>query len=409
MHARAGPHGRWAAAVLLALAVLPQPAAARDFPIPEGSAPFRAVGAPSVRPATADMGTFDCDRLRVRITLDNTRSTRAVRFGYSATFVRPLRAPYSGGDNRVDVDVAAGAARLVELPVRDDARTNVTVSLPDGRQANWESSCGNAPRVIFGPSDCAALRMGVLLDNGSSPTPTRFRWALSDPAGRVATNVVKVAAGAVAKADVPIVANSWTAVDMSVDGRGTVANLNRQACGSMVLDPRAVFGMVDCDDVSAPVILDNSRTTARVRFHLPGQDVVLGPGQTRSLRVHLPIRERLAVRVDDVLARGRSVERAVVSTAHCAGAPPQPRTPAAAGRTGPGAVAAPGGAQADTAATTGPAAKDSRPPLVLGFGMLAALVALGLVLTLRRRRVPATPTNPHFTQLGRSGHRPAGL
>ena len=103
MHARAGPHGRWAAAVLLALAVSPQPAAARDFPIPEGSARFRAAGAHSVRPATADMGTFDCDRLRVKITLDNTHSTRAVRFGYSATFVRPLRAPYSGGDDPVDV------------------------------------------------------------------------------------------------------------------------------------------------------------------------------------------------------------------------------------------------------------------------------------------------------------------
>src|SRR6478736_1676533 len=186
-------------------------------------------------------------------------------------------------------------------------------------------------------------------------------------AGRVATNVVKVAAGAVTKADVPVVANSWTAVDVSVDGRGTVADLTRQACGSMVLDPRAVFGVVDCDDVSAPVILDNSRTTARVRFHLPGQDVVLGPGQARSLRVHLPIRERLAVRVDDVLARGRPVERAVVSTARCAGAPTQPRTQAAGGGAGPGAAAAPGGAQAGTAGTTGPAAKDSRPPVVLGF------------------------------------------
>lgn len=375
--------------MLLALAVSPQPAAARDFPIPESSARFRAAGAPSVPSATADMSSFDCDRLRVRITLDNTRSTRAVRFDYSATFVRPLRAPYSGRDDRVDVDVAAGATRLIDLPVRDDARTNVTVGLPDGRQANWESSCGNAPRVIFGPSDCAALRMGVLLDNGTSPTPTRFRWALSDPAGRVATNVVTVAAGAVTRADVPTLANSWTAVVVSVDGRGTVADLNRQACGSMVLDPRAVFGAVDCDDVSAPVILDNSRTTARTRFHLPGQDVVLGPGQTRSLRVHLPIRERLAVWVDDVLARGRPVEQAVVSTARCAAVPAQPRAPAAEGGTEPGAVAAPFGAQADTAGTTGPAEKDSRSPVLIGIGLLAALVAVGLVLTLRRRRGPA--------------------
>ena len=358
------------------------------LPDPRGLGAVPCCGAPSVRSATAYMSTFDCDRLRVRITLDNTRSTRAVRFGYSATFVRPLRSPYSGGDRRVDVDVAAGAAQPVELPLRDDARTNVTVSLPDGRQAKWESSCGNAPRVIFGPSDCAALRMGVLLDNGTSPTPTRFRWALSDPAGRVATNVVKVAAGAVTRADVPIVANSWTAVDVSVDGRGTVANLNRQACGSMVLDPRAVFGAVDCDDVSAPVILDNSRTTARMRFHLPGEDVVLGPGQTRSLRVHLPIRERLAVRVDDVLARGRSVEHAVVSTAHCAGA----GAAAHSGRRGwdrpggrRGSRRGPGGHRRHDRTSREGLETTGRPRLRAACGA----GGLGLVVTLRRRRVPA--------------------
>ena len=103
-------------------------------------------------------------------------------------------------------------------------------------------------------------------------------------------------------------------------GRGSVATLNRQACGWVVLDPRAGFGVVDCQDVSVPVILDNSRTTTRLRFHLPGDDVVLGPGESRSLRLHLPIRELLAVTVDGVLPRGRSAVRAVTSTAHCAAA-----------------------------------------------------------------------------------------
>ncbi len=291
---------------LLALA---PPASAADYPVPGGSVPAAAGGAPaasSAMAAMADLGTFDCGRMRVGIRLDNTTSTRAVRFSYSTAWARPLHAPYSGQDGRVDVDVPAGATRTVELPVRNDARTTVTVRLPDGRDANWQSSCGNAPGAIFGPSDCTALRLGVLLDNRTSRTPTRFRWALDDPAGLVATRTVRVDAGTVAHVDVPIVADGWTAVEVSVEGRGTVARLNRQACGSVVLDPRAVFGVVDCRDVSVPVLLDNARSSARLRFHLPGDDVVLAPGETRSLRLHVPIRELLAVTVDDGLPRGRS-------------------------------------------------------------------------------------------------------
>ncbi|MFL6167633.1 MAG: hypothetical protein ACJ710_15240 [Ornithinibacter sp.] len=391
MHAGARQGARaacWAVLACLLLALLPS-ARASDYPIPESSTRPLAVDVATGRSAFAELGTFDCDRLRVGIRLDNTGSTRAVRFGYTAAFVRPLHAPYSGQDARVDVDVAAGATRTVELPVRNDARTTVTVHLPGGRDANWQSTCGNAPGAIFGPSDCATLRMGVLLDNRTSRTATRFRWSLGDPTGLVATKTVEVDAGAVAPVDVPIVANGWTAVEVSVEGRGTVARLNRQACGWVVLDPRAVFGVVDCRDVSVPVLLDNARSSTRLRFHLPGDDVVLDPGQTRSLRLHVPIRELLAVTVDDVLPRGRSVVRAVTSTAHCAATPVDsgaavPTADPAAAPGGPAAVAAAGAVAASRGER---AAADATPASVtaVGVGVLVVLVALALLVVMRRR------------------------
>jgi hypothetical protein len=388
--ARRGRAACWAVLACLLLALVP-PASASDHPVPDSAGVLRAAVAPSAMTALAELGTFDCQRLRVAIRLDNSASSRAVRFGYTAGFVRPLRAPYSGQDRRVDVDVAAGATRVVELPVRNDARTTVTVHLPDGRDANWQSSCGNAPGAIFGPSDCTALRLAVLLDNRTSRASTRFRWVLDDPAGLVATDSVDVDAGAVAHVDVPIVADSWAAVEVSVDGRGTVARLNRQACGWVVLDPRAVFGVVDCHDVSVPVLLDNARSSSRLRFHVPGDDVVLGPGETRSLRLHVPIRELLAVTVDDVLPRGRSVVRAVTSTAHCAALPAQ----AGAATTGDPARA-PEGSEAAlaTAGRGGPVVNEGHAAAagsatasatVVGARVLIVLAALALLVVMRRR------------------------
>jgi hypothetical protein len=231
----------------------------------------------------------------------------------------------------------------------------------------------------------------VLLDNRTSRTPTRFRWALDDFAGLVATRTVEVDAGAVAKVDVPIVADGWTAVEVSVEGRGTVARLNRQACGWVMLDPRAVFGVVDCRDVSVPVLLDNARSSTRLRFHLPGDDVVLGPGETRSLRLHVPIRELLAVTVDDVLPRGRSVVRAVTSTAHCAALAAGSGAPTADGRSAPpagAAAVAAAGRGGPVVVTGGDAASAGSAPAsgtVIGARVLIVLVALSLLVVARRR------------------------
>ena len=393
MHAGARRRARAACWVVLGcvLLTLVPPATAADYPIPESSMRPLTAGAPTVGRASAELGTFDCDRLQVGITLDNTGSTRTARYGYSTAFLRPLRAPYAGEDDRVDIDVAPGKTRLVKLPVRDNARTTVVVLLPDGRQATWEGTCGNAPGAIFGPSDCAALRLGVMLDNRTSRTPTRYRWAVGDPAGLLATEAVEVDAGVVTHVDVPLVADSWTSVEVSVEGRGRVATLNRQACGWIVLDPRAGFGVVDCQDVSVPVILDNSRTTTRLRFHLPGDDVVLGPGESRSLRLHLPIRELLAVTVDGVLPRGRPAVRAVTSTAHCAAAAVDASAsgavatadPAAA-RGGPAVAAAAG----PVAASGGEPAADVAAPAsgaVVGARVLIVLAALALLVVMRRR------------------------
>ena len=371
-------------------------------------------GTPAVIAPTAAIGAFDCARLQVELRLDNTRSTAAVTYGYSAAFRSPLKPPYHGGDARVDVKVAGGASRVVVLPVRDDARTDVTVHLPDGGHVVSQGSCGDAPGATFGLARCETLRLPVTLDNSTSRMPTRYRWAVADPAGPLRSQSVEVDAGDVVGVDVPLVPDGWTDVLVTVDGGGPVASSERQACGRVVLDPRASFGVVDCADVSAPVLLDNSRTTARLRFTLPGQAVVVGPGETRSLRLHLPVSERVAVTVDDVLADGEPTERAVTSTARCAAAPSSEDgtsagpgaahdagaaareeaaagTAAAAPEAAAGAAATPRKAAAGTAdasgaadgpdlAATGPAAGP-----VVGATVLLLAVGLGLIVSRRRR------------------------
>jgi hypothetical protein len=358
-----------------------------------------ATGASAVVAPTAAIGAFDCERLQVEIRLDNSRSTGAVTYGYSAAFRSPLHAPYRGADARVDVEVAAGRSTVVVLPVRDDARTDVTVHLPDGGHVFSQGSCGNAPGATFGLSRCDALRLRLTLDNSTSRMPTRYRWAVADPAGPVRSETVDVDAGDVVGVDLALVPDSWTDVVVTVDGRGPVASSDRQACGRVVLDPRASFGAVDCTDVSAPVLLDNSRTTARLRFTLPGRSVVLGAGETRALRLHLPLSERVVVTVDDVLADGASAERAVTSTARCAEAPPSPdagtaaREEAAAGAVAPDlravapdAVAPDRGARVpDAVASDAVAATGSTPWLAIGTCALLLAGGLGLLVSRHRR------------------------
>jgi hypothetical protein len=304
-------------AVVSLVTVVPLAAVARA-PAPALSTPASSTaGAPS-----ATIGGFDCDRLQVVLTLDNSRSAGGVTYGYGASFQRPLRAPYSGADATTRVEVAAGGTRSVVVPVRDDARTVVTVHLPDGGHVVSTDTCGQAPAAAFARPDCESLRIPVVLDNSRTSRLTRYRWTLRDSAGPVRTATVEVAAGQVTRVGVPLIEGGSSRVAVTVDGKGLVGSSDWRSCGVVVLDPRASFGPVDCSDVSAPVVLDNSRTTSRVRFHVTGQgDVVLDAGGTRVLGVHLPIADRVTVAAEGLVVPGATTHLAAASTATCAATP----------------------------------------------------------------------------------------
>jgi len=313
---------------------------------------------------TASIGPFDCERLTVDLALDNSRSTQGVTFRYTASYQSPLFPPYRGKDGPTGVDVAAGESTVVVLRVRDDARTLVTVRLPGSEHVFSQGTCGDAPGAVFARSDCEASRLGLHLDNTNSRA-TRYLWVERDAAGQVASGSVEVAARAVADIDVPLVDGARVRIDVTVGDTTLVATSEWRACGQFLLSPRASFGVVDCADVSAPVILDNSRTTARLRFHLPAHpDVVLGAGETRALRLHLPIAERLRVYADEVPADGSPIDLAVVSTARCAAATSDPNT-----------VPAPIGEATDADPASGSA------PLVPIIGVAALILATALVLS----------------------------
>ena len=292
-------------------------AVAAQVPVTATAAVSAVVGTP-----TATVGAFDCERLEVEVVLDNSRSTEGTTFGYGASFQRPLTAPYAGVDATTRVRVAAGAVKVVVVPVRDDARTVVIAYLPDGGHVVSTGACGQAPSAVFGLADCDVLTRSLTLDNSSTARPTRYRWTLSDPAGPLRTATVDVDAGLVTEVDVPLVEGSTSTVAVEVEGKGLVAGSDPRSCGTVVQDPRARFGQVDCGNVSAPVLLDNSRTTHRVRFHVPGRgDVVLAAGETRGFGLHLPIAERLSLGTRGTPVAGASTELAVASTARCADVP----------------------------------------------------------------------------------------
>ena len=390
MHGQAPHVALLSVLALLVLALVPLPAHAAGDP----AARTTRDEAPSVSLPTASIGPFDCTRLTVAVTLDNSRSTEAVTYGYGASFQRPLHPPYRGEDRSTQVHVAAGRTTVLTMPVRDDARSTITVQLPDGGHVFSQGTCGDAPGAVFALTDCDSMRMGLRLDNSSAARATRYRWTERDLAGQVASRVVDVGAGDVVDVEVPLVDGSRVRVDVTVGDAALVATSDWRACGRFAASPRASFGVVECSDVSASVLLDNSRSTARLRFHVPAHaDVVLGAGEARTLRLHLPVAERLTVYADEVPADGYPVDLAVVSTTRCAGATVDPSTtptPTSASPATMAAAATPttGGDRA-TAAGDGLAATGSA-PLRPVIGLSAALLVAGLGLLAAARRRPRT-------------------
>ena len=397
MHARAPRAALLAVAGLLVLAVAPLPASVSwaatrtatpstdETPSPTaastsppsshpGTSHPRAVGAP-----TASIASFDCTRLTVDLTLDNSRSTDRVTYWYTVSFQSPLHPPYAGADPSENVDVAAGQTTVVVLPVRDDASTTITIRLPDGGYVFSQRTCGTAPVAVFTMGDCDTLRLGLHLDNGSSTVVTRYRWTERDLAGQVASGRVEVAAGEVADVDVPLIDGTSVWVDVTVGDAALVATSAPRTCGRFVLSPRASFGALECADVSVPVLLDNSRSTARLRFLVPAHpDVVVGAGETQTLQLHLPIAQRLTVHADRVRDLGIPIDLASVSTTRCAAAAGDPRAtqvPAAAATdvsAGRGDVASP---ETTSSGTTPLFPFVAAGGLFLGVGLAVLVVA----------------------------------
>lgn len=392
MHGQAPRAGLRTVLGLLVLALALLPAAA------SGDEPRHSTRdeAPSVSLPTAWIGPVDCERLTVDLTLDNSRSTEAVTYGYAASFQSPLHRPYRGADRTTQVRVAAGRTTVVAVPVRDDARSTITVQLPDGGHVFSQGTCGAAPGAAFALADCDTMRLGLRLDNSSAARATRYRWVERDLAGEVASRVVDVGAGDVVDVELPLADGSRVRVDVTVGDGVLVATSDWSACGRFVASPRASIGVVDCSDLSASVLLDNSLSTARLRFRVPAHaDLVLGAGEARTLRLHLPVAERLTVSAEEVLAGGDPVDLAVVSTTRCAGAAPDPSTTspstaqpsrAPATRAGEAVAATPATgrttlAGADLAAT---GSAPSRP--VIGLGAVLLVAGSGLLVATRRRR-----------------------
>lgn len=402
MHGQAPRAGLLGVLALLVLAVASLPAhAARD-----AAGRSTRDESPSVSLPTAWIGPFDCERLTVDLTLDNSRSTEAVTYGYGASFLRPLHAPYRGDDRSTQVRVAAGRTTVVTMPVRDDARSTITVQLPDGGHVISQGTCGDAPGAVFARADCDSARLGLRLDNSSAARATRYRWVERDLAGQVASRVVDVAAGDVVDVEVPLVDGSRVRVDVTVGDAALVATSDWLACGRFAANPRASFGVVECSNLSASVLLDNSRSTARLRFHVPAHaDVVLGAGEARTLRLHLPVAERLTIHADEVPADGHPIDLAVVSTTRCAGATAAPsttitsQTPTSQTPTSqtPATPAAPAAAAAATTPGTGRTttagddlAATGSMALMPVIGLSAALLVAGLGLLAAARRRPRT-------------------
>ena len=198
------------------------------------------------------------------------------------------------------------------MPVRDDARTVVTVQ-PAGRWHHLAGTCGDAP------APCSAgrlrrARLGLTLDNRApqpgDPVPVDRS---ATPPVQVAARDRRRAAGDVVDVDVPLVAREPGPGRRHGGRRGDPsATSDWYTCGRFAATPPGLDRCGRCCEPLRSLILDNSRSTARLRLHLPAHpDVVLGAGDARTLRLHLPIASRVAVTAPGLGEGGRPLDLAV--------------------------------------------------------------------------------------------------
>lgn len=122
----------------------------------------------------AAVGTFDCQKLSVRVSLDNTFSKQATRFAIAV----------SGGgrpSHSETVDLPAGAKSSTTLTLVNNAINAVRVTVGTGEReaivGEAEHMCGlysHDPRASFGEVDCSDLTVVLTLDNSRSTDEARY-------------------------------------------------------------------------------------------------------------------------------------------------------------------------------------------------------------------------------------------
>jgi hypothetical protein len=280
------------------------------------------------REPRASIGDVNCNGPTVPVTLDNSLSTEAVRYGVIGTYIDEEEDSEPHFEN--SVRVSAGSIRIVNVPATEDTQISVVV-YEDSELGSFLTSAvlridciasghPHDPQATIGRVDCASMTVDVTLDNKRSEDETVytvrvFRFTF-DGDEDTYDETFTVSAG-----DVLTVQRSVTEylpVSVSVfDG-----NLQEEPEWDSALaresfrvdctpgdEPGASFGDVNCTNMAVPVTLDNPRTTessivvmawsdddANLDYYFE-ESIRVAPGDERVMLLPVPNGSAIAVSV----------------------------------------------------------------------------------------------------------------
>lgn len=116
------------------------------------------------------LAAFDCDQLRIAVTLDNRLSGKPTSFSLDTT-------DFAGALSSEVVTVPAGQIVRTAVSVANNAFTDLQVRVGSGSLAGTQGACGTFiydPRAAFGELDCGDLGVVLTLDNSRSTGRARF-------------------------------------------------------------------------------------------------------------------------------------------------------------------------------------------------------------------------------------------
>jgi LPXTG-motif cell wall-anchored protein len=275
----------------------------------------------------ASIGDVDCTNLTFPVTLDNSASTEALTYEYSAES--------SEGLEEAEVAVPGGAIRIVNVPVTEDTqvRVSVLVFLEVGPNRFLTSAfltvdCTDDevpydPRAGIGGVDCAKMNVDVTLDNSRSEVEAIYQvtWEkhISTGSAEQQDDNFIVAAGDVQTFLSRVAENTYVVIRVAAE------RVPGEQGGSWVYlaveslwvnctpgdYPRVRIGEVNCTNLTVPVTLDNTRSPLRAYFRVwadypPGapfdelqHSFVVAGGDQHVVPVPVPNTGEVRVWVDD--------------------------------------------------------------------------------------------------------------